>query len=354
MLLFISYRYLLLMLLVCTLGGSRAILAQTLTCGDTIVPLSAIRADGEIVRDLTADDLVAGRGPLNTLRTKQTISFWEGHQIPVLSLTANQGGRRIIFILDGSPELPSDFRATEGKIVAHVLASARPQDSFALITVHGVLRQVRFNQGRDAIQQAANDLASEVPENAEKMPTMEGIEKAIQWFGQARSDDGILLIAHELKEPEKSTYFHLIFKLLYGHYIRIFAVSLGKVDLRIDYAKGLQTPANQDYMYSLALISGGSIALDDASALPKDFKVTDEHLEKLQAQAMQFYKLMTQSYELKLRATEEIVPRSTKGYPLYIQLSETGKARFPNAKLLYPYLVRPPCKYAEANPPATK
>src|SRR5215471_13436120 len=101
------------------------------------VPVNVVTMTGGVIRNLKPADLVAASAKNQPLK--------------IDSVSYDNGPRRILFVLDTVHDLPSDARKAQAKIVERILASARPSDSFALITSRGTFRSVKFDQGLDAL-----------------------------------------------------------------------------------------------------------------------------------------------------------------------------------------------------------
>ena len=155
------------------------------------VPVDVVAAKGGIIRGLKADDLVAAAG--------------KGRSIPIESLTYDAGPRRIVFVIDTTRGLPAEARKAESKIAANILDHARPNDSFALITARGVARQVKFEQGRDAVKQAVLELSEGTGEKS-NLGVLDAMDQAIGWLGEPQPGDSIFLLALDLEGNHKANY----------------------------------------------------------------------------------------------------------------------------------------------------
>ena len=74
--------------------------------------------------------------------------------LPIESLAYDTGARRILLIADTGRHLPAEVRKMEYALMIHLLTTARTGDIFALLTVRGASRQVRFEDGNQAVQKA--------------------------------------------------------------------------------------------------------------------------------------------------------------------------------------------------------
>jgi hypothetical protein len=341
------------------IGTVNYVVAQQLTC-EFNVPLTATSSNMEAVRNLRLADLTAeyglaklrighsqaimvSRPPEGEAEPAPTLTF------PITSFKSDTGPRRIVFVLDTDRELASDARKAEGKVVEHILESARPGDSFALITARGPTRQVSFGQGPDAIKQAVVEIEGGAKGEGSNLGMLDAVMEASEWLGDSQLGDAIFLIARDLKDKHQTSYTQ-VFEAVRKRYIRIFAISLGPIASRTvntkDYYYNLEKNIREkepDYyldMYSLAFITGGSSVAGGLKSPPKTFTLTDKHLKILQAKALQYYGLITDIYEIKLST-----PNFGYGAPWHLTLTEAAQQRWPDAQLLYPFYLSTPCSH---------
>lgn len=291
------------------------------------VPVDVVSSPGGVVRTLQAADLVAENSKNETIKIE--------------SLTYDVNARRILFVLDTTHDLPSDARKAEARMVEKILSSARNIDSFALITARGTSRAVKFEQGKDALKQAVADLVNDPKEKASAPGVLDAVAEGMSWFGDPQPGDSILLMAMNLginhhTNPRK------IAQELHDHHVRLFGVALGPIKLNSSVAtqsdnyRGnfsyVQAGDMPDYreedLYPLVMNSGGFLYGDNAINEQREFKLTDEHLQKLQSMSMQFYQLMVEYFHLRVQS-----PSNSESWKL--GLSSSGQERFTQPVLLY-------------------
>lgn len=292
------------------------------------VPVDVVGVTGGVVRDLKPADLLAEAGKNQTLK--------------IDSLTYDASPRRILFVLDTVHDLPSDARKAEAKIVERILTSARSVDSFALITARGTTRAVKFEQGRNAVKQAAAELAADPREKGYGPGVLDAVEEGIGWFGEPKPGDSIFLMAMNVGGNHK-TNAKKIAEELEARHMRLFGLALGPINLgstvatqsdnykgQFSYASAGDMPDYRDQdFYPLAMRSGGFLFGDNAVNEQREFKLTDEHLLKLQTMGMQFYQVMAEFYHLNLELRS-----NSEAWKL--ALSSAGEERLPKTKVLYP------------------
>ena len=292
------------------------------------VPIDAVVAPGGVVRDLKVSDLAAENVKKQNLKIE--------------SLTYDVNARRILFVLDTVRDLPPDARKAEARIVEQILSSARPVDTFGLITARGTARSVKFDQGKDAVKGAADDLASDPKEKESGLGVLDAVAEGMEWFGAPQPGDSIFLMAMNLDGNHKSNAKKIAQELERRH-IRLFGVALGPVNLgstvatqsdnyrgKFSYAQAGDMPDYRDQdFYPLALNSGGFLYGDNALNEQREYKLTDEHLQKLQGMAIQFYQVMTEYFHLQIA-----LPSNSEAWKL--SLSGSGQERLSKPVLLYP------------------
>src|ERR1700674_62526 len=149
------------------------------------LPVGVVGMDGALLNGLTAQDVTV------RLR-KQTL--------PIETVGYDAGPRRVLFILDTSSRLRPEARKAETILVGYVLSKARPSDTFALLTARGAFRQVRFEEGRDAILKAVQELAADPKEPAKTPNILDTVMEGVTWFGEPRPGDAMILMADHLEE----------------------------------------------------------------------------------------------------------------------------------------------------------
>ena len=129
-------RILIALSVVCALSSNG--LAQQ-SCKASDVPVGVISVSGNVFRGLAAQDFI-GR-----IQKKP---------VAVKGLTFDDGPRRVLIVADLSKKLSADSRKAEGEMIRTLLASARPQDTFAIMPARGPGQDVKFTEDRSAISQA--------------------------------------------------------------------------------------------------------------------------------------------------------------------------------------------------------
>jgi hypothetical protein len=230
------------------LGLMGAGVSQQTTCKTIDVPVGVISASGDAFRGLAAEDFV-GR--------------IQKRSVTVKTLTFDDGPRRVLLVVDASKKLSNDSRKAENEMVRVLLASARPADTFAIMTARGSGQDVNFSADRSAILEAVNHPAE--GKRGKEPGVLDTVMAGIEWFGAPQSGDAIVVIAADLEGNHKANA-GAVAKALAANHIRMFGLAMGPVETKNSVASGMMT-------------STTSQGLAQAKPLVGDFvyDVGDEH-----------------------------------------------------------------------------
>ena len=264
------------------------------------LPVGIIGTDGSLLDGFTARDVTVRWG-------KQTVA--------VETVDYDKGPRRVLFLLDTSRQLPPGARKAETILVDYILSRAREGDSFALLTTRGALRQVRFEEGRDALGRVVQELATDPKEPRKAASVLDSLMEGISWFGTPRTGDAVILMADHLEEPQHTSKiqggiatdvvpsldfsrvkFKTVATAVAEHRIRVFGLQFG--GLTLDASTYEPTDEN---LLGLALGSGGNMVLDAADP-HGSYVLTDIRVRDLQHKMFQVYGAIAQVYILHMRA----------------------------------------------------
>lgn len=293
--------------------GTSLAWAQSGSC-KVDLPVGIIGTDGSLLDGLTAHDLTV------YLRKKS---------LPVESVGSDDGPRRILFVLDTSRRLPPEARKAEAMLVSFILSKARSADSFALLTARGAMRQVKFEEGRDALTKAVQELAADPKEPAKGHNILDALMEGIQWFGAPQPGDAVLLMADHLEEAidEQNQYssrqlshtgplqgiitdrgpsfersqarFGTVFQAFSDHRIRVFGLQLGGVKTN-DALFGVYH-ANDENLIGITLGTGGYTVLDPIDPYGA-YTLNEAHTRTLQQKTFQLYGAIAKYYVLHVNA----------------------------------------------------
>jgi hypothetical protein len=273
--------------------------AQSNSCSVSL-PVALVDHRGNLLGGATAKDLTV-------LLRKQVL--------PIESLTYDAGPRRLLFVIDTGRHLPAEVRKMELMLVKHLLNEARTGDTFALFTVRGASRQVRFEEGKDAISKAVQELSSDAKENKKAGAMLDAIVEGLSWFGTPRPGDSILLMTDQLvpyntKSQFREGYFvdvqpaqesakvrfEKVTELLAAHRARAFGVQFGGILHDPDtYA------VTDENLLGLCLGSGGYVIVD-AMTPQGGYQLTSARIEDLQKKVYQLTGAIAEFYAVNVKA----------------------------------------------------
>jgi hypothetical protein len=125
------------------------------------------------------------------------------HKIPIESVQSDEGPRRIVFVEtfgSGWREFArqprggaKDFGFPGAELTA-ILSVARPQDSFALLSIGGPRVEVRFGSSQEALRAGIQAVSHPDPDAQEGPDLFDGLSQVASWFGAPQIGDSILEI----------------------------------------------------------------------------------------------------------------------------------------------------------------
>jgi hypothetical protein len=329
---YMSFRGLILSLS-CLVMAASAAAQQACDLPVDVVGVEKGKTAGGIIRGLQASDLL--------------VTLSGGSHVPIGSLTYDAGPRRIVFVIDTARELPSDARKAEAQTAAYILDHSRPMDSFALITARGTAREVKFDQGRDAVKEALRDLSGDPREKSSGVGVLDAVEQGIDWLGSPKPGDAIFLMVMDSEGNHKTNH-KKIAQVLEERHIRLFSIAFGFVSLgnsvksvqaMTSMGLGESKPLVGELNYStgdqalapLVLNSGGYLHVQDATNERTVFKLA-ERMPRLQQMGMQFYQMIAEFYYMKVNLPAHVANWT-------VDLSETGRQKWTPIWSVYPQAV---------------
>jgi hypothetical protein len=300
-------RYLLVLFLILT--SLLAAQAQNNSCSVTL-PVALVDHRGNLLGGATAKDL--------TVQLRKQMLLIE-------SLTYDTGPRRLLFIADTGRHLPAEVRKMEYALMAHLLSTARTGDTFALLTARGVSRQVRFEDGKDAVSKAVQELSSDAKEDKKAGAMLDTIAEGLSWFGAAKQGDAVLLMSDQLvpydtksqfrngyyvdvqpaQENSKTT-FKKAAESLASHQVRAFGVQFSGVLHNPDTYE-----ATDENLLGLCIGSGGYVIVD-AMTPQGGYQLTNTRIDDLQKKVYQLTGAIAEFYVVKVKAPAAIEKQQWK------------------------------------------
>jgi hypothetical protein len=109
-------------------------------------------------------------------------SKYQERPAPIASVIPDNGPRRIVFVVETAKSNSEAFRRIEAAIVAEIVATARPQDSFALLTAHGPRREVRFGEAHEKLGSVIQELGEAAKGKKEFSRVLDAVQDATGWL----------------------------------------------------------------------------------------------------------------------------------------------------------------------------
>ena len=292
--------------------------AQEKTC-PVDLPVGLIDNKGTLLEGLTPQDL--------TIRqNKQSLA--------IESVKYDSAPRRVLLLLDTSARLPVDARKAEVALARYLLSRGRGQDSFGLLTARGPLRQVHFEDGKESILRALQDLSADPKEAMKGENILDTMVQGITWFGQPRPGDAILIMADHLEESNEPTQFigrtisgtgpmqgvvtdrgpsfekqsrikfGAVTRMLAEHQLRVFGLQLGA--LKSAPLAGKVDP-NDENLFGISLATGGFVVFDPVDSFGS-YVLTESRLQTLQDMAWRLYATISQFYVVRVESKASHTP----------------------------------------------
>lgn len=227
-------------------------LGQQSACKSVEVPIGVISASGDIFRGLAAEDFVG---------------HLQKKPVTVKLVTFDDGPRRVLIVVDVNKKLSSDARKTQGEMLRTILDNARPQDTFALISVHGRGAQVKFTADRSAIKTALGWDNGQDNGKEKELGVLDGVMAGMEWFGTPQSGDSIVVMAADMEGNHKANP-KLVARALEEKHIRMFGLALGPVTTKNSVAGETVTNASMGLAYSRPVVGDVTYTTGDDNFFP--------------------------------------------------------------------------------------
>jgi len=314
---------------VCALSSNG--LAQQ-SCKASDVPVGVISVSGNVFRGLAAQDFI-GR-----IQKKP---------VAVKGLTFDDGPRRVLIVADLTKKLSADSRKAEDEMIKTLLASARPQDTFAIMPARGAGQDVKFTEDRSAINQALGQPGD--GKRGKEPGVLDTVMTGIEWFGTPQPGDAIVVMASDLECNRKANA-RMVAKALHDGHIRMFGLALGPVATKNSVASHFMTSTTSqglaeaqplvgsilydtgdEHFFPLTTNSGG-LVLSVMNADPRrTYSMADVHLaDSVRKKARSVSNMIADYYRMQveppaiakptdwdLTITDDIQKHSTPMFVLY-------------------------------------
>lgn len=276
--------------------------------------------------------------PVPNLTPDDFVVEADHHPVRVLSTSFDRGPHRIAFVVENGKQMREAARRIEVAVISDILAKARPEDSFALLTARGPRVELRFGSSRDAIQKAVEELGNPPRGAPSGDGVLDGLLEVTNWFQPPQPGDSILVMARRLEDKHRAS-FSTVRAALASHQIRVFGFQLFRIYAETGNLIGggcsyisdsnICSSGIDDGPYAQLLVliaeTGGVSEFEDTS--PSKYFMAPGRSEELKKAGEEMYSAATGHYLLELE--------STSSY-LWIRLKPSTLERFPWVSLTYP------------------
>jgi hypothetical protein len=297
--------------------------------------------------------LIDNKGTLLEGLTPQDLTIRQNKQSLVIeSVKYDSASRRVLLLLDTSARLPVDARKAEVALARYILSRARAADSFALLTARGALRQVRFEEGKESILHALQELSADPKEAVKGENILDTMVQGIAWFGPPRPGDAILIMADHLEELNEPTQFigrtvsgtgpmqgvatdrgpsfekqskikfSAVTRMLAEHQVRVFGLQLGALKAA---PLGGRVDPNDENLFGISQATGGFAVFDPVDSFGS-YVLTEGRLQTLQDMVWRLYATIAQFYVVRVESKSAHTPWKL----------ELAKELRSNTRALYP------------------
>ncbi len=268
--------------------GVSEIFAQTNTACSSIVVPGGLFQNGMYVLGMKEDQI--------------RIRF-RGQTLSPVSVAIDRSPKRIVLVMDSSSRLNESAVQIVSVMTGYLLAKARPEDSFALLTYGGPAIESDFSASRDELNQKLGYFSQSNEKRPVGRDLISALAQAIKMLGAPRFGDSILLFAGGTAQTDSATSQKSL-EALSRHGVRVFAVVLSQRSLSGMYyvSSDFDVPMDPDTvgLRDLAMRSGGMIHVENTQRIDKEYQITPERLTQLQNLLFQWYGAMHLPYRVEI------------------------------------------------------
>lgn len=297
--------------------------AQEAGCMVTL-PVSVYLPNGALVRKLEQNQF--------EVKSKQGAAG-------TVTVSTERGPRRIVFVVETGKRPNKSARMIEAEVIRGILANAREEDSFGLVTAGGPKNEVKLGTSREELEKAANGLAGEPKGSGTGLAMPDAIEEAGQWLEPGKAGDAIVVLGMGIEFEHSRTGFKKLRDTLSAGDIRVFGFQLGMIVAGTVYTGVGALPGgpgfiprayvapNEESLNALSVYSGGFFFVEDTENPDKKYKLTDDRSRVLVKGGEQIYKAIQEYYVLRIE-------KAPKDYQ--VDVSEEVKQKLPQVLVSYP------------------
>jgi len=284
------------------LGLSSLGFSQQSACKAVEVPVGVISVAGDVFRGLAAEDFV-GRV--------------QKRPVAVKTATYDDGPRRVLIVADLGKKLSADSRKAEAEMIQILVASARPEDTFAIMAARGPGQDVNFTADRNAITQALSQSGD--GKRGKDPGVLDTVMSGMAWFGSPQPGDAVVVMAYDLEGNHKATP-KTVAKALEMAHIRMFGLALGPVQTKNSVATSTVTSTTSqglaqskplvgdavyhtgdEYFFPLTANSGGLVLGVMNGSIQRTYKIDDLRLlQEVRQKARSVSKMISAYYRMQI------------------------------------------------------
>lgn len=235
----------------------------------------------------------------------QAFVVLEGRRrVPILSVRADSGPRRVVFIAENGTDMAATARKVEAAVITGILSKARAEDSFALLTARGPRVAYPLGSRRGVIEAAAQNLDGPVEGQSNGEGVLDALVEATMWLHATQPGDSILLLAMRIEGRNRASVSSVRAALGAGR-IRLFGFQLGPKALpgvgdvlASSFAKSSTSEELTDGMFPLCRGTGGMAICEDTQGY--GYRLKGPRLQELSDIAEQMYNAIAEYYVLDL------------------------------------------------------
>ena len=226
----------------------------------------------------------------------------DGHgSISIRSSEPDRGPHRIAFVVESGGRVSAAAREMEAAALTAIVSTARPEDSFGLVTAGEPHLALPFGSSRQALLEAAQGLVRFQPGGTGMKDLSDALVEASSWFGASRVGDSLFLVAQTLGSTFSRGTSRLR-PLVRARQLRLFTLGLGPMIAPISDCPGCWGSP----FASLSEESGGG--WEQMGKLPRKGRATDANLRLAREQAEGLYAVANALYILQIeRAGPDVV-----------------------------------------------
>ena len=274
--------------------------SSSLTCKPEIL-VGITSPDGQLIRGLSASSFTA----TNKKRT-----------IPIEAADYDRGGRRIVFVIDRGSHMNEAAQALARAVVNRVLSSARPQDSFGLITAGpSPMRIPLGTSASDLLGRLA--AADSRNHSAERTGVLDAIAESANWFQTSQRGDALYLLSGDDDFKDSKAKYSKTLQILQHRGIRVFAMLFGYINLGTYYFLGAVSPNtgqaystgslsniahDEEDLNNLTYRSGGYLSVENTHDDNRQYKLNGDRTKEVAQIGWQLYGGIAETYVLHVNA----------------------------------------------------